>query len=258
MAADPANASVVEELKREVARLRAELKVPDEPPQSAYGNPPAPFGPPRQEGGAQEEEGRRNDDPERGAHHDRTHHAPRLPPRHDHHDGRPRRGRGGDRGRDEPAAVRPRPNGFASRWQRAHDRVWLGPEYWANPLQDWRVAGGRIECVKAAPDRNVHLLTRQLGDRPGDLRMSVRVGRVGGGALVRGPRLVRLPDRRQRAAPRVSQQPHRRQRARRRGHRRRRPVHRRDQVGHGPGRSTWPSRRSSCDSTARPEGTTSG
>jgi arylsulfatase A-like enzyme len=43
---DPANAAVVAELKREVTRLRAELKVPAEPPQSAYGNPPAPFGSP--------------------------------------------------------------------------------------------------------------------------------------------------------------------------------------------------------------------
>src|SRR5438552_18628870 len=39
--------------------------------------------------------------------------------------------------------------GFASRWEQCHDRVWLGPEYWANPLQDWRLAGGRIECVHA-------------------------------------------------------------------------------------------------------------
>lgn len=54
---------------------------------------------------------------------------------------------------------------------------------WANPLQDWRVANGRAECVTAAADRNIHVLTRQLADRPGDVRMSVRVGRVGGGAL---------------------------------------------------------------------------
>ena len=54
---------------------------------------------------------------------------------------------------------------FHSRWDACHDRVWLGPEYWANPLQDWRIAGGRIECTNAAPDRNVHVLTRQLGDR---------------------------------------------------------------------------------------------
>jgi arylsulfatase A-like enzyme len=43
---DPAYASVVEAMKRELTRLRSELKVPTEPPQTAYGNPPAPFGPP--------------------------------------------------------------------------------------------------------------------------------------------------------------------------------------------------------------------
>ncbi|HXG11612.1 MAG TPA: alkaline phosphatase D family protein [Gemmataceae bacterium] len=69
---------------------------------------------------------------------------------------------------------------FVSRWDQCHDRVWLGPEFWANPLQDWRLAGGRIECVNAALDRNVHLLTRQLGPKRGDLRLSVRLGRIGG------------------------------------------------------------------------------
>lgn len=75
---------------------------------------------------------------------------------------------------------------FASQWGRAPDRVWLGAEYWANPLEDWRIAGGRIECVNAAPNRNVHLLTRRLGELPGTLLMSVRLGRVGGGALAQG------------------------------------------------------------------------
>jgi phosphodiesterase/alkaline phosphatase D-like protein len=75
---------------------------------------------------------------------------------------------------------------FESRWPDGGDRVWLGPEYWANPLQDWRLTGGRAECVNAAPDRNVHLLTRDLAPKAGDLRMSVRVGRVGGGPLGRG------------------------------------------------------------------------
>ncbi|HEV7224306.1 MAG TPA: alkaline phosphatase D family protein, partial [Pirellulales bacterium] len=69
---------------------------------------------------------------------------------------------------------------FTSQWQKANDRVWLGAEYWANPLQDWRIANGRVECVKAAPNRNVHLLTRRLGQQPGGLQMSVRLGRVGG------------------------------------------------------------------------------
>src|SRR6266404_5153308 len=72
---------------------------------------------------------------------------------------------------------------FESQWNNTPDRVWLGAEYWANPLQDWRVAGGRIECVNAAPNRNVHLLTRQLSEQAGDLSMSVKLGRVGGGLL---------------------------------------------------------------------------
>ena len=72
------------------------------------------------------------------------------------------------------------PGDFASGWQSTPDRVWIGPEYWANPLQDWRIAGGRLECVRAAPDRNVHLLVRDLGAAEGDLRMSVRVGRLDG------------------------------------------------------------------------------
>ena len=73
---------------------------------------------------------------------------------------------------------------FRSRWDVCPDRVWLGPDYWANPLQDWQIANGRIECTNAAPDRNVHVLTRQLGERKGALDMSVRVGRAEGGVLV--------------------------------------------------------------------------
>src|SRR5947207_1662659 len=85
-----------------------------------------------------------------------------------------------------PAVAAADSNEFASQWSKSPDRVWLGAEYWANPLQDWRVAGGRIECINAAPNRSVHLLTRQLGEQPGDIAMSVKIGRVGGGKLGEG------------------------------------------------------------------------
>src|SRR3954454_23645345 len=88
----------------------------------------------------------------------------------------------GATGADATAAELP-VGGFASRWGEGHDRVWLGPEYWANPLQDWRLVGGRVECINAAAGRSVHLLTRALGEGPGDLSVAVRVGRVGGKAL---------------------------------------------------------------------------
>ena len=56
-------------------------------------------------------------------------------------------------------------------------RVWLGPEHWANPLQDWRRSGDRMECVHAGGDRNVYWLTRELNGKP--FRMTVRLGRIG-------------------------------------------------------------------------------
>ena len=37
---------------------------------------------------------------------------------------------------------------FASQWSQAPDRVWIGPEYWANRLHDWRIQDGRLECVE--------------------------------------------------------------------------------------------------------------
>jgi len=68
---------------------------------------------------------------------------------------------------------------FHSAFRADVERVWLGADYWANPLQDWRLANGRIECVVSGANRNVNLLTRQLSAGTGDLRMSVRLGRLG-------------------------------------------------------------------------------
>src|SRR5713101_4708249 len=58
------------------------------------------------------------------------------------------------------------------------DRPWIGPEYWSNPLQDWRLHNGRIECFVAGGDRNVFLLTHEVTDQPGVLSMRVRLGRL--------------------------------------------------------------------------------
>ena len=55
---------------------------------------------------------------------------------------------------------------FASAFDRTPDRPWIGPEYWANPLQDWRIAGGALECINAGPACSLILLTRELSDRP--------------------------------------------------------------------------------------------
>jgi alkaline phosphatase D len=63
-------------------------------------------------------------------------------------------------------------------WPEDRDRTWIGPEFWANPLQDWRISNGRLECITSGANRNVVLLTHQLGEQPGNLRMSVWLGRI--------------------------------------------------------------------------------
>lgn len=76
--------------------------------------------------------------------------------------------------RAEAAAV----NIFRSTWPQQAERTWAGPEYWTNPLEDWRIRHGRLECIGAGGDRNVFLLTHEIASRDGDLTMSVRLGRM--------------------------------------------------------------------------------
>jgi alkaline phosphatase D len=67
---------------------------------------------------------------------------------------------------------------FRSQWSQEIDRPWPGPDYWSNPLQDWRVRNGRLENHVAGGDRNVFLLTRELAPEEGSLHMSVHLGRL--------------------------------------------------------------------------------
>ncbi|MBI1372634.1 MAG: twin-arginine translocation pathway signal [Phycisphaera sp.] len=65
---------------------------------------------------------------------------------------------------------------FRGDFAKTPDRVWAGPEYWANPMEDWRVADGQLECISRADDRNVHLLKHQMAPRAEAFEMSVRLG----------------------------------------------------------------------------------
>lgn len=70
---------------------------------------------------------------------------------------------------------------FHSAWPKGVERVWTGPEYYANRLLDWRVRDGRLECIegrKVKPMRTIHLLTRSLGEKPGVLEITVRTGPI--------------------------------------------------------------------------------
>ena len=65
------------------------------------------------------------------------------------------------------------------------ERVFVGPEFWANRLQDWRLKQGRIECVdkrQESPMRALHLLTHRLGDAAAAFTLKVRTGLLDEGA----------------------------------------------------------------------------
>ncbi|MGE9267135.1 MAG: alkaline phosphatase D family protein [Verrucomicrobiales bacterium] len=61
------------------------------------------------------------------------------------------------------------------RWHLTPDRVFLGGEFWANPMEDWKLAGGWATCQTSAAKRNLHSLTHQITKNAGTLEMSVRL-----------------------------------------------------------------------------------
>ncbi len=67
---------------------------------------------------------------------------------------------------------------FKSDFPPTIQRVWIGPEYWTNPMQDWRINNGRLECIYNGQNRNVQLLTFQMSEQPESFFMSVRLGLI--------------------------------------------------------------------------------
>ena len=61
---------------------------------------------------------------------------------------------------------------FLSDWRG--NRTWIGPAYWANPLQDWQVKGEQVRGL-AGHDRTLHLLSHQVSRVRGDLEMTVQL-----------------------------------------------------------------------------------
>ncbi len=66
-------------------------------------------------------------------------------------------------------------------------RVWIGNEYWTNPMEDWRLHNGSMECTVSGGYRNVYLLTREIGHKKGNFNISVHAkNRAGDEKLAEG------------------------------------------------------------------------
>ncbi len=63
-------------------------------------------------------------------------------------------------------------------WSQMQDRVFLGGDCWANPMEDWQVVDGAAECGTSRGNRSVHLLTHQLTNTDGQFQMSVVLSQI--------------------------------------------------------------------------------
>ena len=55
---------------------------------------------------------------------------------------------------------------FKSNWNNWFDMKWVGPEYWANRMQDWVIENGRAVCIVSGTDRNLSLIHISEPTRP--------------------------------------------------------------------------------------------
>ncbi|WP_186756597.1 twin-arginine translocation pathway signal protein [Echinicola salinicaeni] len=64
---------------------------------------------------------------------------------------------------------------FESDWDLWPDMDWVGPEYWGNRLQDWKIQNGKVLCQVSGPNRTLHCLTTQATKDKGSLETSIDI-----------------------------------------------------------------------------------
>ncbi|MFC2128050.1 alkaline phosphatase D family protein, partial [Bacteroidota bacterium] len=79
---------------------------------------------------------------------------------------------------------------FRSDFNTSESRTWVGPEYWSNPIQDWQVSNGELECLVSKPNRNVHVLTKKLNSATGDFSMQVDLRLLNSEVAIKGANWV--------------------------------------------------------------------
>ncbi|WP_440875096.1 alkaline phosphatase D family protein [Thalassotalea sp. PLHSN55] len=81
-------------------------------------------------------------------------------------------------------------NNVKDSWANTFDRTFIGGQYWANPMENWAVVDGGVECSVTGGNRSVHALTHQLVNAQGKFSISVEVQKIqlgenDGGAAIR-------------------------------------------------------------------------
>ncbi len=71
---------------------------------------------------------------------------------------------------------------FSTQWEKANDRIFVGGEMWANPMEDWLIKDGAATTRTSGAARNIQLITHQLTNPLGGFEMSTTLKRLTSGA----------------------------------------------------------------------------
>lgn len=66
---------------------------------------------------------------------------------------------------------------YSNNFDQVNNRIWIGQDFWAVPMEDWQVENGRIECIADRGNSRVNVLTQVLSGE-GDLNIEVKVGKL--------------------------------------------------------------------------------
>jgi len=72
---------------------------------------------------------------------------------------------------------------FSADFNNVNDRIWVGKDFWSIPLEDWKVADGKLHCIGEVPNSRVNLLSPVLSPGQGDFEVSVKIGLTSAGSL---------------------------------------------------------------------------
>ncbi|MCU4676255.1 alkaline phosphatase D family protein [Catenovulum sp. 2E275] len=79
---------------------------------------------------------------------------------------------------------------ISSQWHNTFDRIFIGGEYWANPMENWCIKNGTAECTSKGGNRSIHSLKHQIVNLDKNFSTSIVVekyqaGETDGGAGIR-------------------------------------------------------------------------
>lgn len=64
---------------------------------------------------------------------------------------------------------------YAENFDKYNDRTWINEDLWPVPIEDWKIADGRVECSGIIADMRLNLLTQYIED-DGEFSFSVDMG----------------------------------------------------------------------------------